>query len=387
MKIISTLLMCVGILYCSAQSQKLSASRDTMPGEIITIPVVIHVLYNDNSQNISDAQVLSQIESLNKDYRRLNNIDNIPAAFASLSADSKIVFCIAKTDPQGKSTTGIIHKYTKTANWLANDEMKFSASGGDNAWDSKKYLNIWVCNLFGRSLGYASLPGSAADKDGIVIQYNVFGTTGNVRAPFDKGRTATHEIGHWLGLKHLWGDANCGDDEVEDTPQQQSYNFGCPSFPHISSCSPNSNGDMFMNYMDFSDDACMNMFTMGQKKRMRALFATGNLRNSFLTSFACDSTLVQAGPLPTAPAPTSTAVDIFKVYPNPVQSVVTVEYKPAADMQVKSIRIFSTVGVNVFTGALSKEKTTFNLSHLSTGIYIVRIGEGSNVFTSKIFKL
>ena len=362
--------------------------RDTVANEIINVPVVIHVLYNTAAQNISDAQILSQLTALNKDFSNKNEDRiNTPEVFKNFAADIRIQFCLAQVDPAGNRTSGIIRKQTNATSFTADDAMKNTLSGGDNAWDSKKYLNIWVCTLGGRSLGYATPPGGSADKDGLVIAYDVFGTTGNLRVPFNKGRTATHEIGHWLGLKHLWGDANCGDDEVEDTPQQQSYNFGCPSFPHISSCSPNSNGDMFMNYMDFSDDACMNMFTMGQKKRMRALFATGNLRNSFLTSFACDSTLVQAGPLPTAPAPTSTAVDIFKVYPNPVQSVVTVEYKPAADMQVKSIRIFSTEGVNVFTGALSKEKTTFNLSHLSTGIYIVRIGEGSDVFTSKIFKL
>ena len=238
MKIIYSLLLCCIIFPCSAKhirttyisqqqaslynksSLQNSASRDTLPDEIITVPVVVHILYNNITQNISDAQVLSQIESLNKDYRRLNNIDNIPAAFSSLSSDAKIIFCIAKTDPQGKPTNGIIHKYSKTANWTANDEMKFSASAGDDAWDSKRYLNIWVCNLFGRSLGYSSLPGSPVYKDGVVIQYDVFGTAGTIRAPFDKGRTATHEIGHWLGLMHLWGDALCGDDMIDDTPPQ-----------------------------------------------------------------------------------------------------------------------------------------------------------------------
>ncbi len=362
--------------------------RDTVANEIINVPVVIHVLYNTTAQNISDAQILSQLTALNKDFSNQNaDRINTPEVFKNFSADIRIQFCLAQVDPAGNRTGGIIRKQTNATSFTADDAMKNSLSGGDNAWDSKKYLNIWVCTLGSRSLGYATPPGGPVDKDGLVIAYDVFGTTGNLRVPFNKGRTVTHEIGHWLGLKHLWGDANCGDDEVDDTPQQQSYNFGCPSFPHVSSCSPNSNGDMFMNYMDFSDDACMNMFTMGQKKRMRALFAAGNLRNSFLTSFACDSTLVQAGPLPTTPASTSTAVDIFKVYPNPVQSVVTVEYKPAADMQVKSIRIYSTVGVNVFTGALSKEKTTFNLLLLSPGLYIVRIGEGTNVFTTKIFKL
>ena len=184
-----------------------TANRDTLPNEIINIPVVVHVLYNNSTQNISDAQVISQIVSLNNDFRRRNaDTINTPAPFKSVAADTRIQFCLAKVDPNGKYTTGIIHKYTTETQFVADDAMKFSSQGGDDAWDASKYLNIWVCNLFGRTLGYAVLPGSPAEKDGVVIQYDVFGTIGYLTSPFNKGRTATHEIGHWLGLKHLWGD-------------------------------------------------------------------------------------------------------------------------------------------------------------------------------------
>src|SRR5699024_2630864 len=134
---------------------------------------------------------------------------------------------------------GIVRKHTNVSSFMGEDGMKFSGSGGDDAWDSKRYLNIWVCSLFGRSLEYATPPGGPADKDGVVINFDVFGTTGSLRANFDKGRTATHEVGHWLGLRHIWGDETCGNDEVDDTPRQLSYNFNCPSFPHVTSCSPN----------------------------------------------------------------------------------------------------------------------------------------------------
>ena len=367
------------------------AARDTTANEIINVPVVVHLLYNTTVQNISQQQVLSQMDALNKDFARLNDDKvNTPDVFKVFAADARIKFCLAQVDPQGKQTDGIIRKYTSTQSFTADDAMKNHLSGGDDAWDCKKYLNIWVCSLGGRSLGYATPPGGPADKDGVVIAYDVFGTVGNVRSPFDKGRTATHEIGHWLGLIHVWGDADCGDDGVDDTPKQQSYNFGCPSFPHVTSCSPNGNGDMFMNYMDFSDDGCMNIFTIGQKKRMRALFATGNMRNTFLTAFACDSTLVQAGPVvspPPVPSPVSAAaVDIFKVYPNPSQSIVTIEYKPAADMVAKPIHIYSTLGVNVFIGELDKEKNIVNLSSLSPGVYFIRIGDGKSSYSTKLFK-
>ncbi|HWH64351.1 MAG TPA: zinc metalloprotease, partial [Ginsengibacter sp.] len=239
-----------------------SASRDTLPNEVIVVPVVFHILYNSNAQNVSDQQVLSQLTALNNDYRRLNaDTINTPAPFKSIAADTRIVFCLAKVDPNGQYTSGIIHKHTSSDLFLSDDEMKFSSTGGDDAWDSKRYLNIWVCNLFGRTLGYAVMPGSPAERDGVVIQYTAFGTIGTALAPFNKGRTVTHEIGHWLGLRHLWGDTQCGDDGIADTPPQETSNSDCPSFPHLSSCSNNSYGDMFMNYMDFTNDDCMNMFT------------------------------------------------------------------------------------------------------------------------------
>ncbi len=363
-------------------------ARDTIANEIINIPVVIHVLYKTDLQNISDVQIHSQLDALNNDYSKQNaDRANTPAVFKHLAADIRIKFCLAQVDPQNKKTNGIIRKYTNADNFSADDAMKHGASGGDDAWDNKKYLNIWVCTLGGRSLGYATPPGGPASLDGVVIGYDVFGTVGNLRPVFNKGRTATHEIGHWLGLKHIWGDTDCGDDGVDDTPPQKSYNFGCPSFPHVTSCSVDANGDMFMNYMDFSDDACMNMFTTGQKKRMRALFANGNIRNSFLTSFACDSTLIQGSPVATPDSMKPAAVAAFaKLYPNPVQSSVTIECKSASKLTVKAIRIFNITGMKVFSAQLDKEKSSFNLSFLTTGIYFIKIGEAAETFITKFFK-
>ena len=350
------------------------STRDTIANEVITIPVVIHVLYNNATQNISDAQVLSQLQSLNNDYRRLNaDASNVPAAFASVAADARIVFCIAKVDASGKPTTGIIRKYTSSQSWLTDDGMKYSAQGGDNAWDAKRYLNIWVCNLFGRSLGYSSLPGSQSDRDGVVIHYNVFGTTGALTAPFNKGRTLTHEVGHWLGLKHIWGDASCGDDGIADTPPQQTFNNGCPSFPHRTACSINGAGDMFMNFMDFSDDACMNMFTKGQATKMRSLFAAGGARNSFLNSTVCDSNSVQRA-LPTQPTTTKTGISLF---PNPAIKFISIEGKSASDLTGKTIKICNAYGGVVISQLLSAQKTTIAIQQLPSGIYFLKVGDGT----------
>ena len=359
-----------------------SGSRDTLAGEIIVVPVVVHVLYNNTAQNISNDQVLSQIVSLNADYRRLNaDAGNSPEPFAKVAADTKIMFCLSKTDPEGRATTGIIRKFTQEQFWLSDDQMKFSSKGGDDAWDSKRYLNIWVCNLFGRTLGYSVMPGGPAEKDGVVIQYNVFGTTGDLNTEFNKGRTATHEIGHWLGLKHLWGDASCGDDGIDDTPPQQSNNSYCPSFPRTSSCSINSFGDMFMDYMDFTDDECMNMFTIGQRIEMRAQFAMGHARNSILNSAACDTVLTQAGPLPIDTAGTEFKISIF---PNPFASQVTISSNNATDIIGKKIKLYDATGKIYLVKTLQSQKTLISLYNIPAGVYFLKV---DGIKRSSVYKL
>lgn len=255
-----------------------------------TIPVVVHVVYNTAAQNISTAQIQSQINVLNQDFRKLNaDISSVPSAFTGLAADCEIEFCLAQRTPSGAATTGIVRVQTSTTSFSSNNNVKFASSGGSNAWDATKYLNIWVAPLSGGLLGYAQFPGGSAATDGVVCNHSAFGTTGTAAAPFNKGRTATHEVGHWLNLFHIWGDdgTSCsGSDQVNDTPNQADQNYGCPSFPAVS-CSNGPNGDMFMNYMDYTDDACMFMFTNGQKARMNALFATGGSKASLLTSLGC----------------------------------------------------------------------------------------------------
>jgi hypothetical protein len=258
---------------------------------VITIPVVVHVLYNSTSQNISDAQIQSQLTVLNNDFRKLNSDwTSTPSTFTSLVADCEINFCLATVSPTGAATNGIIRKSTTVTSFSANDAMKFTAQGGSDAWPTGQYLNIWVCNLGGGLLGYAQFPGGSATTDGVVINYTAFGTTGTATAPFNKGRTGTHEVGHWLNLRHIWGDASCGSDLVSDTPVHSTSNYGCPSHPKSNTCG--TSAEMFMNYMDYTDDACMYMFSAGQKARMQALFVTGGARESLKTSNGCSGTSI-----------------------------------------------------------------------------------------------
>ena len=241
-------------------------------GDTLEIPVIVNVLYKTTVQNISSAQIQSQITALNNDFKALNTDYNLtPSVFQSLRAgNTKIRFVL----------DGIIRKSTTKTGWSADNSMKSTAKGGISPSSPTTKLNIWVCNLSGGILGYAQFPGGSSATDGIVIDNNACGTTGTVQAPFNKGRTATHEVGHWMNLRHIWGDANCGSDLVSDTPNHNSENYGCPIYPHYSTCSGKP-VEMTMNYMDYTDDACMYMFTSGQKTRMRAIFASGGPRYSF----------------------------------------------------------------------------------------------------------
>ena len=253
----------------------------------VTIPVVVHVLYSTTAENISDAQIQSQIDVLNEDFHKLNaDAGKVPAVFAGLAADAGIQFVLAKRTPAGTATNGIERKSSTITTWGTADKIKKVSTGGLDAWNASQYLNLWVGTIGGGILGYAQFPGGAVATDGVVISPVYFGRTGSVTAPFNLGRTGSHEVGHWLNLNHIWGDdgtACTGTDNVADTPNQADENYGKPVFPQVS-CSNGPNGDMFMDYMDYTDDAAMYMFSTGQSSRMNALFSTGGARASLLTS-------------------------------------------------------------------------------------------------------
>jgi len=232
----------------------------------ITIPVIINIL-EDNPGDVTQAQINSQIAILNEDFNNNNpNTPNAPAEFSGLVADVNITFTLA----------GVNRKISSKSTWGTNDAMKDSGQGGIDATDPSSYLNVWVCNIGGGILGYAQFPGGAAATDGVVIGNDYFGETSGV---YGDGRTATHEVGHWLNLRHIWGDGRCRqDDFVADTPSSDRSNGGCPTYPTVHCKS----ADMTMNYMDYVYDDCMYMFTNGQNDRMRALFTAGGPKASFV---------------------------------------------------------------------------------------------------------
>ncbi len=267
-------------------TQQKIKSRDEsrIDGSIITIPVVVHVLYRNSTENISEAQILSQIDVLNEDFRRMNSDANNTWP---QGADMEIQFCMATVDPNGNSTSAITRKQVTRRDWGVDDDMKRTSTGGVDPWDTSEYLNMWIVPQMtyqgNTILGYAQFPGGDPDTDGLVMGYNYFGRVGTLDPAFNLGRTTTHEIGHFFNLRHIWGDGPCGDDDfVSDTPASDAANYGCT--PNHVSC---GSVDMVQNYMDYSDDACMNLFTQGQKSRMRAVLEQGGFRRSLALSDKC----------------------------------------------------------------------------------------------------
>ena len=247
-----------------------TAKRRDAPGAklpaVVTIKTVVNVVYKTAEQNISDAQINSQIAALNKDFRATNpDKSGTPVPFKGLISDARVEFKLAQVTRTKTNANGFTH----------DDKVKKAATGGIAPYQPKKYMNLWVCELTGGLLGYAQFPGGPQATDGVVINYKAFGTNGTAQAPFNKGRTATHEVGHYLNLRHIWGDTpDCsGTDMVADTPNSAGPNFGTPAWPVIT-CNNGPNGDMFMNYMDYTDDAAMFMFSSQQVLRMQTTLST-----------------------------------------------------------------------------------------------------------------
>jgi hypothetical protein len=331
----------------------------------IKIPVVVHNLYHYPTEKISLEQVMSQIAALNQCFRR-RNADTVrtPAYFRPLAADCNIEFYLAIADPNRKSTTGILRKYTPIKEWEADDKMKYSSEMGDDAWDPNSYLNIWVCNL-NRVAGYASVPGDAPANDGIVIGLGAFGTM-NTLPGYEMGKTAVHEIAHWLGLKHLWGDQYCGDDGITDTPKQAGYNIECPGVINVT-CGNGPYGDMYMNYMDLTNDACMNLFTQGQKAKMRVLFAPGGLRNRLLTSTGLTPPLINEIPLPEEDPKWLQP----QLYPNPASNQLTLDLAYDSRWIGKSIQIINLQGQTVQTMTITSKSQRIDINKLQAGLYFL----------------
>ncbi|MEZ4722690.1 MAG: M43 family zinc metalloprotease [Flavobacteriales bacterium] len=357
----------------------------------LTIPVVFHILHHPShpEQNISDAQINSQIAVLNKDFRLLNSDSLNPShPFWQYTIDAQIEFCLASRKPDGTSTNGINRVEVEYEVFDDNsiDAVKYTDQGGVDNWDPTKYLNIWVVDTDtgNTTLGFATFPSDLAnfpEEDGVVLRHQVVGTLGTAGtggfSANDLGRTATHEVGHWLNLSHIWGDDNCGDDNVSDTPDHEEENYGCPSFPHrdYNACGSDENGEMYMNYMDYVNDDCMNMFTYGQAERMWA--AIEGPRSGLKTSEGCQP--------PGAEGTEEITESSFMIYPNPSDGMVELNIQGTIDGKTK-VEIYSITGAQVYSTVLVNpgNQSTVAIENLNAGMYMVQVCYGMYVETQRL---
>ncbi|MBL4755794.1 MAG: T9SS type A sorting domain-containing protein, partial [Flavobacteriales bacterium] len=363
---------------------------------MVTIPTVVHVIHNPASpdQNIPDSVIYSQIEVLNEDFRRMNaDAVSTRLIFDSIAADIEVEFCLASFDTAGNPITGI-NRIVSTATAFdvgfgGMNDMKFAASGGADAWPRDQYLNIWVCNMTflglpSALLGFAQFPGDDPVTDGVVIQYNFMGRTNDpAQSDSSAGRTTTHEVGHWLGLRHIWADdhnpfTNVGtcdsSDFVDDTPNQEGpSNYTCTL--GANSCSAESAywgttdpPDMVENFMDYSSDLCANLFSMGQKTRMLSFLNTDRL------------------PLQSSPACSVVVASVkemndqlsLEIYPNPSSGVFQLQQD--AGNSLLNVQIFDVMGQLVYKS--NTRTTTIDLRHLDAGVYMLQASD-AKASTSK----
>ena len=350
-----------------------SATSDT---SIYVIPVVVHVVYHSFSaaaQNISDAQIFSQIDAINEDFSRLNaDTANTPAAFKPVAVDTKIRFQLTNKDPNGNPSTGI-ERISTSINNVGSDNNLYTIAP---AWDRTCYYNVWVCNIDGgNTLGFSFLPGTvAADRDGTVIDFKAFGRVGTLYPSFNKGHTLTHEAGHFLNLLHTWGDSpSCTpDDNVNDTPLESDASTGCPTYPLTDACTPAAPGVMFMNYMNYVDDACMNLFTAGQRDRMRAALRLAP-RDRLRDRSACNVLGIKEA-----------TSQYITLYPNPTESSLYIKLPLAC--KPKTLEVFDALGQQVMLlqqPILNENTLNIDTSKLSTGIYFIRLMTQEQVYQSR----
>ncbi len=334
------------------------------------IPVVFHIVYYALSQDFTDAQVQKQLDILNRDFARLNpDTIKTPNVWRNIASDGGVQFCLAKRDPFGNKTTGIVHTRTNVEDFPNPDAVKSAASGGDEIWDAKKYLNVWVTDLGTNTFGYSTFPPDLATApriDGVVVNARAFSVRDSNLVERNAGRTLTHEVGHWLNLWHIFGNnanATCPTDNVDDTPGQKLPTYTCFNFPHFDDCSFGGNGTMFMNYMNYVPDTCYNLFTKGQKDRMLA--ALQLYRSDILTQpTAC--TFVGVNDI-------NPAIGI-NIFPNPTNSgSVTVEIN-TGDSETGDIFIFDTAGREINQKLkVSLQNAPISFNNLSAGYYLVRV--------------
>ena len=331
-------------------------SKYPVTDESLFIPVVFHIVYNDEVQNISNAQVLSQLEVINEDFNLNNsNLVDVAAEFKSLATSVDIQFYLVDITRTATSHGPFI-----------NDDLHLTSKGGRDAVNTKQFLNVWVANLGSGIFGYASSPDSEAFRDGIAIHYEYFGRSGSSLVPYDQGRTLTHEIGHWLGLQHLWGNGGCdSDDGLSDTPTQDTALSGCQLAKE--SC---GSLDMVQNFMNTSEDACLALFTPQQREAMR-------------TTLFNDRPEVYGFSAPITGINKKIEANLLNIYPNPITDGAEVQIKLPNNEPIQEVRLLNLNGneIRQYKPFNTIRSMSIDLTGLENGMYIAQVNE----YTAKIY--
>ena len=347
-----------------------------------TIPIVFHVVYSNNRENISDLQIRSQVDILNRDFAFMSeNAPWVPEEFRDVGGDANMRFCLASIDPNGNPTTGTTRTMTQVSRIGSHQEangrysVHYDSYGGKDGWDPERYVNIWVGDIEGL-LGSATFPGMAPhpEEDGVVIDPEFVGALGlaSHSDPFDRGHSLTHELGHYFGLFHIWGLGNGGcdtDDLVEDTPEQETFYLECPEYPQHSCETSN----MFMNFMDFTDDRCLALFTQGQAQRMQA--ALMGLRSTLLENTdAC------------AP-PDSGKIDLDDALlfyaPESGQIVIALDVE---SVMSRKVSLYAIDGRMLYQDTwLSGSTFWLNTESIIPGVYVLQLEAEGERITKKVF--
>jgi hypothetical protein len=336
-------------------------------GATVTIPIVVHVVYNSPEQNIPDAQVQSQIDVLNEDYSATNkDYRGYDAGYTPVKGNAELKFCLV----------AIVRQQTNNKSFSWNDGVKFAKRGGSDAIDPAHNLNIWVCDLGKNLLGYAQFPGGKLETDGVVIDYQATGRGkfAVLYPAFNLGRTATHEIGHWFGLRHIWGDATCGNDFVDDTPLHNAANFDCPGEGHRSTCA-GTPLEMWMNYMDYTDDRCMYFFSDGQVARMNYFLDNDPNRLYLAANGSCSFGLITSSPARSIDAKerTSQNTNAFVIFPTVASTSTKLEIDNlnGASLQLNILTADGKLVRMMEMGNQLKVQRTLDVSNLKEGLYLV----------------
>lgn len=357
----------------------------------VSLPLVFHILNKQSGEPlVSYSDVELQLNALNRDFNKEDYSERHPAdtreGFSAVAADMEIQFCLAKLSGDLANQDPVHYVNTPRNSWPVDHSVQLPDSGGVAPWEPEHYINVWVVDLEDGGSGFAQFPGGPSATDGIVIDYRFFGIGGDTYSEYNQGKTLTHLMGNYLNLFPLWGKGRkCSDDGVGDTPIHNAPNIGCPSYKHVTVCS-GYQVEMSMNFMDNTDDACMYMFTEGQKQRVHTLFISGGARESLLSTgtTACNTSSHFTF---TDPSSLSDGGAEMEVFPNPARTTLYLRLTSINGGRL-TVNVSSSIGQQVYHERMSLQQGNQEFQipchNWAPGVYFIQASFPEGTLTESI---